>query len=418
MYRNKYFSYLEINKLQPGFAMKKTSDKSRGIILYISMIGFLAIFTSTISKNPVLPLLVKSLGAGDQVLGLISSISPIAGIVFSFPVGFLADKMGKKKMLITSSLIFLSAPLLYLFVTNAWWLIPVRFFHGMATAILGPLASTIIAESYDINRGEKLGFYSSATLIGRTLAPLTGGAIIAFFAFKGEITSYRAVYIAAFIMSIPVVIGSCLIKTGESPVKKSVSVKDFFISIKYIAGNRLILATALVDLSTYFSFGIFETFTPGYLKSAGYRPEIIGLIFSLQILSIALTKPLFGRLADKIDKRIQIATGLFLLGLSVAVLPFVTLFVPVLAVSMAFGLAMSFSTVATSAYVADIAEKEHLGASMGALSSIMDVGHSSGPLVAGTVITLVSVKAGFFSGFILALLVVIMFVNSAYRNKK
>lgn len=397
--------------------MENTADKNKGIIVYISMIGFFAIFTSTVSKNPVLPFLVKSLGAGDQVLGLISSISPIAGIVFSFPVGFLADKMGKKIMLVIAAFIFLLAPLLYLLVTNAWWLIPVRFFHGMATAILGPLASTIIAESYDSSRGEKLGIYSSATLIGRTLAPLAGGAIISLFAFKGELISYRSVYIAAFLMSIPVVIGALMVKTGEAAVKKSVSVKDFFISIKYIAGNRLILATALVDLSTYFSFGIFETFAPGYLKNAGYKPEIVGLIFSLQILSIALTKPLFGRLADKIDKRIQIASGLFILGISVAALPFVTSLVPVLAVSMIFGLSMSFSTVATSAYVADVAEKEHLGASMGALSSIMDVGHSSGPLIAGTVIAMLSVKAGFLSGFILALIIVIMFVRFAYMKK-
>lgn len=378
------------------------------------MIGFLAIFTSTISKNPVLPFLVKSLGADDQLLGLISSISPVAGILFSFPVGFLADKIGKKKMLIVSSLIFMSAPLLYLLVFNPFWLIPVRFFHGMATAILGPLASTIIAESYDTDRGEKLGIYSSATLIGRTLAPLAGGAIIAFFAYRGELASCRAVYVSAFIMSIPVVTGALLIRTGESPVKKGVSVKDFFASVKYIARNRLILATALVDLSTYFSFGIFETFTPGYLKRSGYGPEIVGLIFSLQILSIALTKPAFGRLADRIDKRIQIAAGLFVLGLSVAVIPFVTSFIPVLAVSMTFGLAMSFSTVATSAYVADIAKRDQLGASMGALSSIMDVGHSSGPLIAGTVITLYSDKAGFLSGFMLALIIVIMFVSFAY----
>jgi len=397
--------------------MEQTSKKSKNIIFYISVVGFFGIFTTTISKNPVLPYLVKSLGAGDQVLGLISAVSPFAGIVFSFPVGFLADKMGKKLMLITASFIFLLAPLMYLLVTNAWWLIPVRFFHGMATAILGPIASTIIAESYDSNRGEKLGVYSSATLIGRTLAPLAGGAVIAFFAIKGELTSYRAVYFTAFLMSIPVVIGAFLVKTGDTAVKKNVSLNEFFISIKYIADNKLILATALVDLSTYFSFGIFETFAPGYLKNAGYKPEIVGLIFSLQILSIALTKPLFGRLADKIDKRIQIASGLFILGLSVAILPFVTSFIPVLAVSMLFGLAMSFSTVATSAYVADVAEKEHLGASMGALSSIMDVGHSSGPLIAGTVITLLSIEAGFFSGFILASFVVIMFVCYAFLKK-
>ena len=398
--------------------METEEKKGKSIIFYISLIGFFGIFTTTISKNPVLPYLVNSLGAGDQILGLISAISPFAGIVFSFPVGVLADKIGKRLMLLIAAFIFLLAPLLYLLVTNAWWLIPVRFFHGMATAILGPLAATIIAGAYDSNRGEKLGVYSSATLIGRTLAPLAGGALIAFFAMHGELFSYRMVYVAAFIMAIPVVIAAFLVKTGDAAVKKSISLSEFFISLKYIIGNKMILATALVDLSTYFSFGIFETFAPGYLKSAGYKPEIVGLIFSLQILSIALTKPLFGRLADKIDKRVQIAAGLLVLGLSVAALPFVSSFVLVLAVSLLFGLAMSFSTVATSAYVADVAKKEQLGASMGALSSIMDVGHSTWPLLAGTVIVaLHSSKAGFLSGFVLTLLVVLLFVYFAYSKK-
>ena len=398
--------------------MADTHTKGKSIIFFVSLIGFFGIFTTTISKNPVLPYLVTSLGAGEQILGIISAVSPFAGIVFSFPVGFLADKIGKKLMLIIAAFIFLLAPLFYLLVTNAWWLIPVRFFHGMATAILGPVASTIIAEAYDSNKGEKLGVYSSATLIGRTMAPLAGGAIIAFFAMQGELFSYRAVYFAAFLMAVPVVIGAFLVKTGDAAVKKGISLNEFFISIKYIAGNKMILATALVDLSTYFSFGIFETFAPGYLKNAGYKPEIVGLIFSLQILSIALTKPLFGKLADKIDKRVQIAAGLSVLGLSVAVLPFVTSLVLVLAVSMLFGLAMSFSTVATSAYVADVSKKEQLGASMGALSSIMDVGHSTGPLIAGTVIVAFnSSKAGFFSGFFLALLVVVLFIYFAYSKK-
>ena len=396
--------------------MEETRTKGRSIIFYLSLMGFFGIFTTTISKNPVLPYFVISLGAGDRVLGLISSISPFAGIVLSFPVGVLADKLGKKFLLIISAVVFLLSPLLYLLVTNAWFLIPVRFFHGMATAILSPIASGIIAEAYDKNKGEMLGIYSSATLIGRTIAPLAGGAIIAFFAANGELFSYRAVYFGAFLMAIPVLIGAFLVKTGDTTLNNEVNVREFFDSLKYILGNKIILSTALVDLSTYFSFGIFETFAPGYLKNIGYKPQTVGLIFSLQILSIALTKPIFGKLADTIDKRVQIACGLFALGLSACALPFVSDFYMILLVSLSFGLAMSFTTVATSAYVADAAKKDQLCASMGALSSIMDVGHSTGPLIAGMVIAAVSVAAGFFLGFILSVVVTAMFLFVVYRK--
>ena len=49
-----------------------------------------------------------------------------------------------------------------------------------------------------------LGSYSSATLIGRTLAPLAGGIIITFFAFTPGLISYRIVYIVAALAAIPV----------------------------------------------------------------------------------------------------------------------------------------------------------------------------------------------------------------------
>ena len=82
---------------------------------------------------------------------------------------------------------------------------------------------------------------------------------------------------------------------------------------------------------------------------------------------------------------------------------------------------MSFSTVATGAYVADIAKKEELGASVGALSSIMDVGHSSGPLITGLIITYFSFSAhnfafGFATSFVLCLIVGVWFLFACFRK--
>jgi MFS family permease len=72
--------------------------------------------------------------------------------------------------------------------------------------------------------------------------------------------------------------------------------------------------------------------------------------------------------------------------------------------------------VATSAYVADIAQKEQIGASMGALSSIMDIGQSAGPLVTGIIITAVGFALGFFASFLLAIVVTTVFVLSVWKR--
>ena len=73
-------------------------NKNNLVTWYITLIGFLGIFSTTISKNPVLPLFVKGLGGTDSLLGIIAAASPFAGIVFSFPIGFLADRIGKRKL--------------------------------------------------------------------------------------------------------------------------------------------------------------------------------------------------------------------------------------------------------------------------------------------------------------------------------
>jgi MFS family permease len=174
----------------------------------------------------------------------------------------------------------------------------------------------------------------------------------------------------------------------------------------------------MADMATYFAFGAFETFLPVYLFALHFQAYEIGIIFAIQVLIIAVTKPFFGRIADRIDKRFQIIAGLLITGGSVAVVPFAGSFFGFLAASAAFGLGMSLSTVATSAYVADVAKKEEIGASMGALSSIMDIGQSAGPFVTGVIITLAGYPSGFYAGFVLALAVTAIFVVSVREKKK
>lgn len=376
----------------------------------VSLIGFFGIFSTTMSKSPVLPLFVKSLSGSETVIGLISAISPLAGILFSFPVGLLADRLGKKRLLVVASLVFLLAPPLYLLVHNAFWLIPIRFFHGIATAILGPVASAVIVSAYPDSKGEKLGLYSSATLIGRTLAPLLGGLII-------SAINFRSVYAAAFLLCVPVLILALVLKPdrGGATVKK-VSAADFGKSLGEFVRNGRLLGTSLVEMATYFCYGVIETYLPIYLSGQGVPAYQIGLVFSLQVLSIALTKPLFGRLADRVDRRVQVLFGILLLAAFVALVPLFHGIIAVGILAVLFGLAMSVSTVATSTYVADVAREENLGASLGALSSIMDIGHSSGPFIAGVIITATVIGAGFLISAGVSVLAALIFLFLAFRS--
>jgi MFS family permease len=386
------------------------------MMYYIFLLGFFAIFSTTISKNPVLPLFSHALGADDAVIGLVAAISPLAGILFSFPAGVLSDHIGRRRLLIMAGVVFVSAPLLYLLIFDPLWLIPVRFFHGTATAILGPVISAVIAERFPENKGAMLGQYSSATLIGRTIAPLAGGIIISSFIMYPGLLPYRMVYGAAALAAVPVLILTLRFReTGSSPLTL-LPFSNFRESFIAFFSNARLRATALVDMATYFAFGAFETFLPLFLFSSRIDASQIGIIFAVQVVIIAGTKPFFGKLSDRFDKRPQITAGLITLGCSVALIPFTTGFYEILLVSAVCGLGISLSTVATSAYVADVARKEEIGASMGALSSTMDIGHAAGPLVTGIVVMTAGYTYGFFASFLLTIAVAVVFAVSVWNK--
>ncbi|MBP2146130.1 MFS family permease [Methanofollis sp. W23] len=390
------------------------------LITYLSIIGFFAIFSTTISKNPVLPLFSSALGADETMIGLIAFVSPAAGILFSFPVGVMADRIGPRRLLLASGAVFLSAPLLYLLVVDPLWLIPIRFFHGLATAILGPVAAMMIYAAYPDAKGEKSGIYSSATLVGRTIAPLVGGILISVFAASAGLLNYQVVYVAAFLASLPVVLLILGIKEeGASDGDKTrVTLREFWERLAGFGKNRLLLSTALVEMATYFAFGIFETWLPLYLTGAGVQEYLIGLLFALQVLAIALSKPFFGALSDRTGRRAQIVLGLLAIAGCIAAVPLTAAVPVVMAIGILFGLALSLVTVSTGAYVADVARTHELGASVGALSSIMDIGHASGPLIAGIVIGSVGYAAGFAVPAALALAVVALFVLVGRQQRR
>jgi MFS family permease len=274
----------------------------------------------------------------------------------------------------------------------------------------------VIAERFPENKGEMLGQYSSATLIGRTIAPLAGGIIISFFVFSPGLLPFRLVYAAAALTAVPVFIMTLVYREDRSAHLNVLPFAAFRESFVQFFSNPRLRGTACADMATYFAYGALETFLPLFLFSRGIGAYETGIIFAVQVLVIAATKPFFGMMADRIDKRIQIGAGLVITGCAVAVIPLLPSFGMFLLASSMFGIGISFSTVATSAYVADIAKKEQIGASMGALSSIMDIGQTSGPLVTGIIITAAGYTTGFLTSFLLALAVTVVFAVSV-RNR-
>ena len=342
--------------------------------------GMFAIFSSTMSKNPVLPLFTQYLGASDSVIGLVAAASTIIGIIVSLPAGVISDFYGRRKVMLIAAFVFASAPFLYFLVNSPWQLAMVRVYHGIATAVFGPVAMATVADLFKEKRAENMGWYSSSTLVGRSLAPVVGGFII-----YQTSNNYKLVYLGCGIAGIIAFILAFMIPDKQEIASKaskfSDKLKEMGKGLKEIGKSRGIMITSIIEAVQYLSFGALETFLPLYCMFVGINPAAIGLLFTIQLVGTTLTKPVMGKMSDKYGRKQMISFGLILGAISLAMIPFFKSFWTLIPAAVMFGISLATVTASTAAFVSDLAKAGSYGSALGVMSTIMDVGHSSGPII-------------------------------------
>jgi MFS family permease len=375
--------------------------------ILLCIMGGLAIFSSTMAKNPALPLFIRSLGVPVSTLGFIAAASTVVGIVVSLPAGILSDLIGRRRVILMAAIVFATAPFLYLIITAPWQLVLVRIYHGLATAILGPVAMAAVADTFEKGRGERMAWYSSATMVGRFIAPFVGGILIFGNNFHWVYLADGVAGVMALLAAIRLPLATNTSGSAWQAFKRQRG--SYGQEIAFVFRHPGILATSGIEAAQYFAYGCLETFLPIYLnEKLGYSAWEIGLLFTVQILTATFTKPVMGRLSDRYGRVPLITAGLVLGGIATATLILSSNYFVIAALIAVFGLGLATVTASTSCLVADLSRSQGRGGALGILSSIMDIGQSTGPMVAGALITAYSYRFTF--GVVGAGLVVISLV--------
>jgi MFS transporter, DHA1 family, multidrug resistance protein len=375
--------------------------------ILLCIMGGLAIFSSTMAKNPALPLFIRSMGVDISTLGFIAAASTVVGIVVSLPAGILSDLIGRRRVILIAAIVFATAPFLYLIISTPWQLVLVRIYHGLATAILGPVAMAVVADTYEKGRGERMAWYSSATMVGRFIAPFVGGILIFGDNFMWVYVADGVAGVLALLTAIRLPLATNTSGSAWQTFKQQRS--KYGQEIAFVFRQPGILATSGIDAIQYFAYGCLETFLPVYLnEKLGYSAWEIGLLFTIQILAATFTKPIMGRLSDRYGRVRMISAGLVLGGIATATIILSSNYYVIGVVIAVFGLGLATVTASTSALVADLSRAKSRGGALGILSSIMDIGQSIGPMVAGALIAATSYSTTF--GIIGVALVVVSLV--------
>ena len=356
-------------------------------------IGVLCFISYNMVRMPVLALFAESLGASPERIGVIVSVSTLTGVVLKLPSGALSDIYGRRILLRIGVIAFGIPPFFYPFISDLNVLTLLRLFHGLATAIFAPSALATVAELYRERRGAALGTYTACTQSGALLGPFIGGYLA--FAY-----GYSSAFLTAGLFGCAAIVLFYSLHLSPPPPrlhdKGLASVwSEMWRGFSIVARNRKVLVTSSTDAAKMIANGALMAFLPLYGISVGLNAGEVGLLFTIQSLTSFISKPIMGRVSDRMGRQPLIMLGLVICAATFVSIPHVSELALLLVLSAGFGFGEAVVSSSSSAFVADSSEFKTLGAGMGMQGTIGDIGHASGPLLAGVLIANMSYAGAF-----------------------
>lgn len=394
-------------------------------LLGLCAVGFFARLSYALARSPVLPLFALYLGAGPEIIGWVVGISTVTGIFFKLPAGALSDVIGRRKTMLAGLIVFAFMPFSYFWVKDATLLLVIRFLHGFATAIYGPVAMAVVADAAGSRKGEMLSWFSSVTIVGNLLGAPLGGFLLFQLSQSGApaLGNFHWVYLGSGIAGcLSLLLGAMLLRNRNETVTHvglRASFERFASGIREVVSDRRIVLISSMEGLQNMTMGALEAFLPIYaVMVAGLNEFQAGLLWGAQVLVTILSKPLMGRLSDRYGRKPAIVVGMLACAISFAAIPLLTQFELLLLASLVFGLGEAFVTSSSAALVADLCKERHFGTAMGTFGTIFDVGHASGPILAGLLIARWDYLMAFSSLSVLLLLAIPVFILGVRVQQK
>ncbi len=124
---------------------------------------------------PLLPLFLEHRGGSPHVIGLIVAAFFVAGVATQFFLGHLADKFGRRPVLITSLVAYGLASMTYALPLNASWFTLTRVVQGSSAGALEVASMSAVAALFaESERGRAVSRILAAQLMGAAIGPMAG----------------------------------------------------------------------------------------------------------------------------------------------------------------------------------------------------------------------------------------------------
>jgi len=199
-------------------------------------------------------------------------------------------------------------------------------------------------------------------------------------------------------------------KKSSEPVTIQAVYKKFRHDVWTVLKDSQVLLTSSMEGVQNLTVGALEAFLPIYVVSTlGLTSFHAGVLWGAQLIILAFARPIMGRISDQKGRKIVITSGMIICMSTFILYPYITSFLTLLLITAVFGLGESMVTSSTAALVAEQTKSSGYGTSMGVFGSLWDIGHASGPILTGLLLTNLSYNQTFFIISIILLFATVLF---------
>lgn len=345
----------------------------------------------------------------DKV-ALISTIFTLPGLLLTPLFGVLADKIGRKKIIVPALLVFGLAGSSIIFVTNFNIFLFLIFLQGIGAAPLGALNITLISDKFiGKDRIAALGYNGTVLNLSTSIYPFIGGLLAGFGWYYPFFLPLLAI-----LMMLPILF---FLKDEHS---SAVRFSDYFSAFSSTIKNiRVLSILSLAVITFLILFGTLISFLPFLITNMGVtNPVFIGLQIATMSVMAAISSSQLKRLNNHLTQKQLLIIAFILYGISSILVIFFKqpwlLFIS----SSIYGIGHGVNIPTLVSLLSQSVPKEQLAGFMSMQRASSLLGQTTAPIIFALCYRNFGIESTFLLGAVLAILAVLIIIFFIQSNQK
>lgn len=332
---------------------------------------------------PFIPIFLSTeLGINNHLemwSGFAFGITFLASALIAPYWGSLADKYGRKPMLMRSGFSLAGLYVLTYFIHDPYLFLLLRVFQGLLAGYVPAAIALVGTNTPEEKTGYALGIMATASATGGILGPLVGGVASHYFGNRESfLLSGAVVLIAAIIATL------FAKETNYNRSGARSSVRD---DLKHAMENNVFMGTLLMLGITTFSVMLLEPLLTVYMLQLGVKQGdaslTSGVVFSAVGIATLIAAPQWGKIGAKIGYSKVLFIGLIGGGIGNLLQFFVTHYAQFGVLRFVYGLFFAGVYPALNATIVKVTEPAFRGRAFGLGQSANQMATMLGPMIGG-----------------------------------